>query len=298
MAEANQKLLGEALRTFREQAQPRKISQFRLAALMRWEGTAPIIEIEKGRRLPRPETLNALGEALQLSHADIAFLHGLAGYRATTAMPPIEQVKRVLLAIEPEVAQALYPVYIMDYQFRFWMVNHAAVAFDGGSSDHTVSMMARGADAFAMVFDSRLPIRGGNGISEDVERESLFRFKSYNLYRRHEPFYLAYPACMEARLLPDDYAHFVQCWNAVDARTAAIFPATPQLTMDVGEGALHFEVHMVELLQLDRLFFAAYYVPKNDGAGNRERCDAFFSHHAAPGRACIRAWEIEGVPLW
>ncbi len=69
MAEANLKLLGQTLRLFREQAQPRKISQFRLAALMRWEGTAPIIEIEKGRRLPRPETLNALGEALQLGPA-------------------------------------------------------------------------------------------------------------------------------------------------------------------------------------------------------------------------------------
>jgi len=89
---------------------------------MRWEGTAPIIEIEKGRRLPRPETLNALGEALQLSHADIAYLHGLAGYRATTVMPPLEQVKRVLQAIESEIAQTLYPVYIMDYQFRFWMI--------------------------------------------------------------------------------------------------------------------------------------------------------------------------------
>src|SRR5262245_7493867 len=190
MAEANLRLLGQTLRAFREQAQPHKISQFRLATLMKWEGTAPIIEIEKGRRLPRPETLNALGEALQLSHADIAYLHGLAGYRATTVMPPLEQAKRVLQAIEPEVAQAMYPVYIMDYQFRFWMMNPAAAAFDGGSCDDTIQMLARGVDAFAMVFDSRLPIRGGDGVTDTIERESLFRFKAYNLYRRHEPFYL------------------------------------------------------------------------------------------------------------
>src|SRR5690242_9475285 len=88
MAEGNLKMLGNAIRMFREQAQPRKISQFRLATLMQWEGTAPVIEIEKGRRHPRPETLNALGEALQLSPADIAYLHGLAGYRTVTVMPP------------------------------------------------------------------------------------------------------------------------------------------------------------------------------------------------------------------
>lgn len=293
MAEANLKLLGAALKTFREQAQPRKISQFRLATLMRWEGTAPIIEIEKGRRLPRPETLNALGEALQLSHADIAYLHGLAGYRTTTTMPPMEQVKRVLQAIEPEIAQTLYPVYIMDYQFRFWMMNPAAVSFEGGSFDQSPSMMAHGVDAFAMVFDSRWPIRSGNPMIEVIERESLFRFKAYNLYRRHEPFYLAYPTCMQARLLPQDYANFVQRWQAVDVRVTDIFPATPQLSLEVGSVVLKFEVHMVELLQLERLFFAAYYVPKNDGAGNRERCDAYFSQLIPHNQSCIRAWDFQ-----
>lgn len=124
MTKANLKLLGEAIKAFREQAQPKKISQFRLAAMMHWEGTAPVIEIEKGRRHPRPETLNALGEALQLSPADIAYLHGLAGYRETTVMPPIQQVRRVLQAIEPDIAQRLYPVYVMDYRFRFWMMNN------------------------------------------------------------------------------------------------------------------------------------------------------------------------------
>src|SRR5258708_39195248 len=123
MTQVHLKLLGETIRMFREQAQPERISQFRLATLMQWEGTAPVIEIEKGRRRPRPETLNALGEALHLTPADIAYLHGLAGYREVRTMPPIEQIKRVLLAIEPEMARRLYPVYVLDYQFLPWMVN-------------------------------------------------------------------------------------------------------------------------------------------------------------------------------
>src|SRR4051794_20589184 len=92
-------LLGDTIRGFRQRAQPARVSQFRLANLMQWQGTAPVIEIEKGRRRPRPETLNALGEALRLSPADIAYLHGLAGYREITVMPPTEQVVRVLRAI-------------------------------------------------------------------------------------------------------------------------------------------------------------------------------------------------------
>src|SRR5688572_16838603 len=109
MADANLILLGQTIRMFRERAQPKKISQFRLASLMQWEGTAPIVAIEKGKRRPRPETLNALGEVLQLSPADIAYLHGLAGYRSITVMPPIEQIKRVLQAVESDIAQHRYP---------------------------------------------------------------------------------------------------------------------------------------------------------------------------------------------
>src|SRR5215813_9674865 len=159
MAEANLQLLGNTIRAFREQAQPKKISQFRLAALMNWEGTAPIIEIEKGRRHPRPETLNALGEALQLSHADIAYLHGLAGYREITVMPPVEQIKRVLQAIEPDIAALPYPVIVLDYQFRHWMVNPATTAFAGGSLELATEMMRHGVHGFDVVFDSRLPVR-------------------------------------------------------------------------------------------------------------------------------------------
>jgi hypothetical protein len=215
MAKANLKLLGEAIRQFRELAQPKKMSLFRLATLMQWEGTAPIIEIEKGRRRPRPETLNALGDALQLGPADIAYLHGLAGYREPTVMPPIEQIKRVLQAIEPDIACRRFPVIILDYQFRHWMVNSATAALVGGSLDALTDLVRRGVHGFSVVFDTRLPVRRQFSDPEAVERERLFRFKAHNLYRRHEPFYQAYPERMKPHLLPADYARFVQAWKAV-----------------------------------------------------------------------------------
>jgi hypothetical protein len=298
MVEANLKMLGNTIRLFREQAQPRKISQFQLAVMMQWEGTAPIVEIEKGRRHPRPETLNALGEALQLSPADIAYLHGLAGYRAITVMPPIEQIKRVLQTIEPDIAQRRYPVYVMDYRFRFWMINSATAAFQDGSLEHTVSIIKNAIDGFSMSFNSRFPLEEDIAHAEVIERETIFRFKAYNLYRRHEPFYLAYPECMQEQLTPADYQRFVKSWNEVDVRMQDVYPVTPEITSRVGSLALRFNIHIVEIPHLDRLLFVAYYDPKDDGAGNRERCENYFTQYSPNSKECICLWDYwaDGLP--
>src|SRR5215472_10728477 len=210
---------------------------------MQWEGTAPLIEMEKGRRRPRPETLNALGEALQLSPADIAYLHGLAGYRAATVLPPIEQIKRVLQAIEPDIACRRYPVIVLDYQFRHWMVNTATAALVGGSLELLTELMRRGVHGFSVVFDSRLPVRQQFCDPEAVERERLFRFKAHNLYRRHEPFYLAYPKRMQPHLLPADYGRFVQCWDAVEVGMDQAFPIHPHIAVRLGAEDITFVIH-------------------------------------------------------
>jgi hypothetical protein len=294
MAEADLQRLGSTIRMFREQAQPRKISQFRLATLMRWEGTAPIIEIEKGRRLPRPETLNALGEALQLTPADIAYLHGLAGYRDITMMPSVEQIKRVLEAIEATIANRLYPVYVLDFQFRHWMVNIATAVLLGGSLDLLTMLMQRAVHGFNVVFDSRLPLRQYFTDLEAVERERMFRFKSLNLYRRHEPFYLAYPDRMKNELLPEDYSRFVKCWNDIDVSTQDVFPVHPEVKLRLGSNEFTFVIHLVELLHLDRLIYVAYYEPK-DELSNRERCEAYFTQYAPNPKGCIHAWDFRAA---
>ncbi len=289
MAEADLRLLGETIRSFREQAQPRRVSQFRLATLMRWQGTAPVIEIEKGRRRPRPETLNALGEAMQLSPADIAYLHGLAGYREPTAMPPAEQVQRVLHAIEPDLAQRLYPVHVLDFQFRHWMVNTATAALVGGSLGTARDLMRRGVHGFDVVFDSRLPVRQSFVDPESVERERVFRFKSHNLYRRFEPFYRAYPERMKDRLNPADYARFAACWDQIEVGMDQVFPVHPEVTVRLGSDEITFAIHMVELLQLDRLLYIGYYEPKDEPAGNRRRCEAYFTRYNPSEKSCITA---------
>src|SRR5262249_8054751 len=152
----------------------------------------------------------------------------------------------------------LYPVYVMDYQFRFWMMNSATGAFQAGSLEHTNELMKLGIDGVSMSFDSRLPLHQGFTNPELVERETLFRFKGYNLYRRHEPFSLAYPDCMKSRLIPADYERFAQRWHEVDVRMQDVFPITPQLVEQTGSNRLIFNIHMIEILHLDRLLFLAY----------------------------------------
>jgi hypothetical protein len=288
MAEADLRLLGQAIKRFREGAPSGRVSQFQLATLMKWQGTAPVIEIEKGRRRPRPETLNALGEALALSPPDVAYLHGLAGYREVSAMPPVEHINRVLDAIESELAQRLYPVHVLDFQFRHWMVNPATAVLVGGSLETARDLLYRGVHGFDVVFDSRLPVRARFTDPESVERERVFRFKYHNLYRRFEPFYRAYPERMKGRLTARDYERFAACWSAVEVATGDVFPVHPEVTVRLGRWRVTFVIHLVELLQLDRKLYVGYYEPKQDGAENRQRCEDYFTRHRIR-TGCLRA---------
>jgi transcriptional regulator with XRE-family HTH domain len=291
MATANLQLLGKTIRSFRERVPPDGLSQFRLALLMNWEGTAPIVEIEKGRRLPRPETLNALGEALQLSPADLAYLHGLAGYREVTVLPPREQIIRVLLALEPDLARRRFPVYVLDYRFRFWMINGAAAALQ--PPGHTARLRPD-LDGVTMTFDSRLPFHRPPPDGDAQERDAVLRFKTVNLYRRHEPFYLAFVGDMRARLLPEDFARFEHCWRETDVDSASTYPLAPRLLLNIGPQVLDFEIHMVEIPQLNHTLFAAYYEPVDDDAGNRARCEQFFVARGASEWPTVRVWEMAG----
>jgi hypothetical protein len=178
---------------------------------------------------------------------------------------------------------------VRDDRFRFWMMNSASAAFQGGALRQ--DLPRRGVDGLSMMFDSRLPLRQVSGTLERVGKETIFRFKAYNLYRRHEPFYLTYPECMRPLLLPLDYARFAQRWREVDVRMQDVFPVTPQLLQPIGSAVLVFNVLMVEILHLDRLFFMACYEPAEDGIRNRERSEAFFREFSPTSPSCARVWE-------
>ena len=70
-----QNLLGATIKRFRER---KGMTQYAVAQRMRWRGTAPVVEIEKGRRIPRQDTLRDLGKCLGLNDPDVKYLYGLA----------------------------------------------------------------------------------------------------------------------------------------------------------------------------------------------------------------------------
>jgi hypothetical protein len=153
--------------------------------------------------------------------------------------------------------------------------------------------MRRKVHGFNLVFDTRLPVRQYFADPEAVERERMFRFKSHNLYRRHEPFYVAYPDRMKSELLAEDYARFVRCWNEVDVGTQDVFPIHPEVKLRLGSDEFTFVIHLVELLHLDRLIYVAYYEPKDDHSGHLERCEAYFTQHSPGSKTCLHAWDFD-----
>jgi len=70
-----------------------------------------------------------------------------------------------------------------------------------------------------------------------------------------------------------------------------VYPITSQIEECIRETRMIFNIHMVEILHLDRLFFVAYYEPKDDGAGNRERREDFFTRYGAKHKTCVCAWD-------
>jgi hypothetical protein len=97
---------------------------------------------------------------------------------------------------------------------------------------------------------------------------------------------------MKSELLPEDYLHFEKTWYEVQTGSEAVFPVHPEVQICVAKELFIFHIYMVELLHLDRLIYVAYYEPKDDGKGNRERCEAYFLKYNPAEKSCIHAWDF------
>lgn len=149
------KILGATLRSLRQR---RNLSLNQVVYdLLDLNGASPLIEIEKGKRLPTLSTLRKIGKALRLSPAEMAELEGLAGYRSETRMPPRDQIETLLKQLEPELARYPYPAYVIDYLFRFWIVN-AATAILVGGYENLNRIINFSPTVFDVLFDSRLGV--------------------------------------------------------------------------------------------------------------------------------------------
>lgn len=295
MIDPQSQLFGSTLRSFRKQA---CLSQFDLAIALGWKGTTPIVLMEQGKRLPRPETLASVCDALRVGYADRCYLAGLAGYGYETALPPLDQIIAVLDQIDLEIRALSYPAYVIDYRFRCWLANAAAGMFVDGDLERLATMAAQGVTIFDLIFNSELPPHRYSANREQIETEHIFRFKAYNLFRRHEPFYVAYPEVMRDRLLPKDYERFAAKWAGVDAVTMwRMFPRFVPIEVCAGEQTLSFTMVEQPALHLQSMFIAVAYEP-TDTPPNLALADAVLGRLVSAAQPCVRAWELPGVENW
>lgn len=291
---------GELLR-FRRQ---KGISQFDLAVCMDWKGTNPIIQIEKGRRLPRQDTINRLGECLGLTYQEVHYLQGLAGYVLPTRLPPPDQIIRTLETIAARLVDVPFPATVLDYQFRCWVFNPASLTFTGGDVAKAHAILSGPLDVLQMVFDSRLSIRGLIQDIETTEKEMVFTYKASNALRQHEAFYRTVPQRLAAALLPDDYRAFMRIWNAVDLsspeRLAPLAVTDFYGRMDQGdiqlaypEGTITCSFRQEQILHLGDLFRVMTFIPV-ETPENRALAERVFANQTPPEMAgkTLKLWEL------
>lgn len=292
-----EKTVGDELRRFRMRA---GISQFDLAVCMEWKGTNPVIQIEKNRRIPRPDTIERLGKCMGLSYLDIHYLNGLAGYHLPTRLPPPEFVTDTLDHIAEAIRDYPYPAYVVDYQFRVWLTNPATVLFTLGDAAALRELLARPLQVFDMVFDSRLGMRARSRDIDYLEQGQIFRFKASNAFRQHEPFFLAYPDCMKY-LEPDDYRNFSKVWQSIDMSTVtAIRPVQVQafysrlrqgdITSLFPAGEVAFYLRVDSILHLGDLLQIVMFVPVDEALAARI-CLPFIPADAPT----LKVWELMDI---
>lgn len=284
------KLVGETIRRFREQ---RGLSRNHVVYdLLDLNGASPMIAIELGRRLPQPRTIRKLAQVLQLTPAEVAELEGLAGYRQETEMPATAQITAVLDQLELELARHPYPAYVIDYQFRYWMVNAATSAIVGGAI--ALEQIAHQAPTvFDIIFDSRHRIREQLHNINQLEIEQIYRFKLYNQFRRFEGFYRTYVERIRQRnWSPEDFLRFRLLWERTDvlgniAQQFEVYSVTPRVTVNYGSTSVRFHLFTGDLPWFERLLYVVMYHPDSDTDAEQARTII----KDIP-RKCFRLWEI------
>lgn len=283
-------LLGATVRRFREQ---RGLSLNHVAYdLLDLNGAGPLIAIEQGRRMPQLRTLRKLMSVLKLTPAEIAELEGLAGYRQETRLPPLDQILLVLEQLEPELARHAYPAYVIDYKFRYWMVNSAAAVLVGGI-DKLLRLAQSAPTVFDVIFDSR---NGLKSVLREIERlqiEQIYRFKLYNQFRRFEDFYRNLVDNMRNRGWPqEDFVNFRLLWERTDvlndiAQQFEIYSVTPRVSVNIGQNVLRFYLFTGDLPWFERMLYVVMYHPESDAdAHNAQQLT-----YSLP-KECLRLWEI------
>jgi len=216
-----------------------------------------------------------------------------------SSLPPLSKITRMLDLVAEELAPLMYPAYVTDYRFRYWLVNPATAHLVGGIS-RLQGLTEMRATIFDIVFDSRFSHFVGFADHPAIMRNQLIRFMLNNKRRIHEKWYQAYPDCMEAVFSKEDFQRFKQVWNSVktmidnDEHASYLDENQPywnRVTIGIEGENIDFVLTENRSYYLDEMFDTIRYVPV-ETPENIERAKKIFEKRYTG--ECIKIWEKQG----
>ncbi len=272
---------------------------------------------KNGEGVPELRNVEAISDTLHLTPIQRHYLRGLAGYVAPTIMPPANEIVFYLDRYVDYIRDYEFPAYIDDYRFTYWACNSAAAVIVGGDIERLRELGYSGLTGIDITFDPRLGVIDRVVNREDLQRDQLLWLMTWNVMRRHEPWFRAYPACMETRLENSDtYDTFRYAWDEV---TAAVEEPVPLLaysrqgvhlvvelprhsgdTEPLVFRVVEIRVNFMSLAGSDLFTLVRYEpapdlerVPRGGSHGDDKIAPyrAFFRDHAPTDRTPVRLWD-------
>jgi len=192
----------------------KQMSQFDLASRFNWDSSSPVSAIENDSRVPKPETIEKWIEETSQDQTDLVYAYGLAGYLPQTKIPNLSFVKFILDRVSQEIANEVYPAYVLDCYGTFWVMNSLNLALTAGIP--LADFMQIRTNVLDLSFNPRFqPLRDKIDNLNLFQAEQLRRYKGVQLLRQHEPFYTNLPASMKDRF-STNFPEFERVWHQTE----------------------------------------------------------------------------------
>jgi transcriptional regulator with XRE-family HTH domain len=288
----------QALKRLRE---ARRMSRLDLAIEVGWESATPVSRIEAGTRHPTAETVRGLARALGLEFGDSEYLLGLAGYGEPLRVPDQQYIIMQLEALATEWRTYPYPILAQDHPGYFWMANPAMAELTPGGREtfrriigqrvHMFDLFCSSASPFIHTFEDAIP----------AATEQVYQFQAWNAYRRHLPFYQAYPEIMRDRLSTEDYKTFQEAWAEAERRYAQHVPARNNIiAYYLEDDDLPYAFYAIDMTvrNVSELFGIVQLQPVDDETAppnNMERCRERFARYRNSNERWMTLWDEIGT---
>jgi hypothetical protein len=149
---------------------------------------------------------------------------------------------------------------------------------------------------FQLLFSPRFGITdllGDNLVR--IQREQIRRYKSLNIYRQHEDFYMEYPERLREKdgLPTEEYGVFASLWNSISPYDipSTNYAILGDLEFNLGNLSIKFRLTTELILHLGNFFIVSWYnvVEKQYESAAK---DVF---EGTTEEACIKFWELPHV---